>query len=130
MAVASLSLHYLPDWSGPLAELRRVLRPGGRLVVSVPHPAAHLVNHPDEDHFALTEYSETFSFAGRESTLTYWHRPLSAMTDAFLDAGYRIVRISEPPYDRSAPAELLSPELEAVDAFVCFLFFVLETPRS
>lgn len=32
--VASLVLHYLEDWSGPLAELRRVLKPGGRLIVS------------------------------------------------------------------------------------------------
>ena len=36
--VASLVLHYLEDWSGALAELRRVLKPGGRLMVSVNHP--------------------------------------------------------------------------------------------
>ena len=29
--IASLVLHYLEDWTAPLAELRRVLRPGGRL---------------------------------------------------------------------------------------------------
>ncbi|CAA9258066.1 MAG: hypothetical protein AVDCRST_MAG41-2273, partial [uncultured Corynebacteriales bacterium] len=33
--VASLVLHYLRDWTAPLAELRRVLRPGGRLILSV-----------------------------------------------------------------------------------------------
>ena len=38
--VASLVLHYLEDWSGPLTELRRVLKPGGRLMVSVNHPPA------------------------------------------------------------------------------------------
>ena len=36
--VASLVLHYLEDWSGPLAELHRVLKPGGRLLLSVNHP--------------------------------------------------------------------------------------------
>jgi ubiquinone/menaquinone biosynthesis C-methylase UbiE len=36
--VASLVLHYLEDWSAPLAELRRVLKPGGRLIASVNHP--------------------------------------------------------------------------------------------
>ena len=30
--IACLVLHYLQDWTAPLAELRRVLRPGGRLL--------------------------------------------------------------------------------------------------
>lgn len=29
LVVASLVLHYLEDWAGPLAQMRRVLRPGG-----------------------------------------------------------------------------------------------------
>lgn len=128
VAVASLVLHYLEDWAAPLAELRRVLRPGGRLVVSVPHPAAYLVNHPDADYFAVTQYSETFTFSGREAALTYWHRPLHAMTDAFTAAGYRIAVVSEPPYAVDTPPELLPPELGDRQAFVCFLFFVLEAP--
>ncbi|WP_372497093.1 class I SAM-dependent methyltransferase [Pseudonocardia humida] len=36
--VASLVLHYLEDWTAPLAELRRVLRPAGRLIASVEAP--------------------------------------------------------------------------------------------
>jgi ubiquinone/menaquinone biosynthesis C-methylase UbiE len=38
--IACLVLHYLQDWTAPLAELRRVLKPGGRLIVAVDHPAA------------------------------------------------------------------------------------------
>ncbi len=37
---ASLVLHYLEDWGPALAELRRVLKPSGRLIVSVNHPFA------------------------------------------------------------------------------------------
>ena len=36
---ASLVLHYLEDWGPALAELRRVLKPGGRLIVSVSIPS-------------------------------------------------------------------------------------------
>lgn len=125
--VASLCLHYLEDWAPPLAELRRVLRPGGRLILSVPHPSAYLVNYPDSDYFAVTQYSETFNFAGQEGTLTYWHRPLHAMTDAFTNAGFRISVVSEPPYASDTPREILPPALEDKRAFICFLFFVLET---
>lgn len=38
VVVASLVLHYLDDWAGLLAQVHRVLRPGGRLVLSVHHP--------------------------------------------------------------------------------------------
>ena len=37
--VAWLVLHYLEDWAPTLAELRRVLRPGGRLIAAVDHPS-------------------------------------------------------------------------------------------
>ena len=52
--VASLVLHYLEDWSGPLAELHRVLKPGGRLIVSVNHPVIREVVYPDDDYFATS----------------------------------------------------------------------------
>jgi SAM-dependent methyltransferase len=126
--VASLCLHYLEDWTAPLAELRRVLRPGGRLILSVPHPSAYLVNYPDSDYFAVTKYSETFTFDGQDETMTYYHRPLHAMTDAFTGAGFRISVISEPPYATDTPQELLPPGLGDHTAFVCFLFFTLEAP--
>jgi SAM-dependent methyltransferase len=44
--IASLVLHYLEDWAGPLAELRRVLTPGGRLIVSVDHPIVFKLVNP------------------------------------------------------------------------------------
>src|SRR5579871_1482044 len=33
--IACSVLHYLKDWTDPLAELRRVLKPGGRLIAAV-----------------------------------------------------------------------------------------------
>ena len=58
LVVASLSLHYVKDWASALAELRRVLEPGGRLVVSIIHPTVYAVVYPEADYFALTQYSE------------------------------------------------------------------------
>lgn len=60
--IASLVLHYLEDWSGPLAELRRVLRPGGRLVVAVNHPVIRPVVCPDEDYFVIGERTSFLCF--------------------------------------------------------------------
>lgn len=123
--VASLVLHYLEDWSGALAELRRVLRPGGRLVVVVNHPVIRPVVYPDDDYFAITPYTEDYTFDGQTAYLTFWHRPLHAMTDAFTAAGFRISVISEPPFAPDTPREVLPPDIGDRTAFLCFLFFVL-----
>jgi SAM-dependent methyltransferase len=123
--VASLVLHYLEDWSGPLAELRRVLKPGGRLILAVNHPVIRPVAYPDEDYFRTSSYTEDYTFDGQTAYLTFWHRPLHAMTDAFARAGFTISVVSEPPFLPETPRELLPPGLGDRTSFLCFLFFVL-----
>lgn len=126
VAVASLVLHYLPDWSSPLAELRRVLGTGGRLLVSVNHPGAFPIVHPDLQYFGITEYTEDYDFDGTTVDLTFFHRPLSAMAESFADAGFRIVGIYEPPADPDTPAGVLPTGLQPGGQFIGFLFFDLE----
>ncbi|WP_436501176.1 class I SAM-dependent methyltransferase [Actinokineospora sp. HUAS TT18] len=125
--VAALVLHYLEDWAAPLAELRRVLKPGGRLIVVVNHPAIFKLMYPEGDYFATSKWSDEFTFNGQKAVLSFWHRPLHAMTDAFTAAGFRTAVISEPP--TSPEARELFPEEMArfpSGAFLSFLFFVLE----
>ena len=124
--VCSLVLHYLRDWSAPLAELRRVLRPGGRLVLAVNHPRILEASDPDADYFSVTSFTDDHDVDGVTVDLTYWHRPLSAMSRELTDAGFRIAVIDEPPVAPDTPEELLPPGLPASRSFVCFLFFVLD----
>lgn len=125
--VACLVLHYLEDWTAPLAELRRVLTPGGRLIVAVGHPfAASFLAGPDANYFATRKSSEEWTLGGQSALMTFWHRPLHAMTDAFTTAGFRIAVISE-PHPAPGAHELFPDILKSADsAFLCFLFFVLQ----
>jgi SAM-dependent methyltransferase len=129
--VASLVLHYLEDWTAPLAELRRVLKPGGRLIVSVNHPiAGHALVRPGADYWATYQWSDEITTSSGESyVLTNWHRPLPAMIDAFTASGFRIAVISEPRPALDTPRELLPDFLQDKprgSGFLCFLFFVLQ----
>ena len=133
--VASQVLHYLKDWGPTLAELHRVLRPGGRLIVSEEHPTALFLSDRlsggDREYFGVHERTEEWTLGGRTAELTFWDRPLHAMTDAFAAAGFRIAAISEP-----APApEAFDrfPEIRRHESgrFLAFLLFVLvaDPPR-
>ncbi|MFF3209168.1 class I SAM-dependent methyltransferase [Streptomyces sp. NPDC002886] len=126
--VASLVLHYLEDWGPTLAELRRVLRPGGRLIASVDHPfVAYTIQDPRPDYFAAGSYSFDWTFIGTAVPMTFWRKSLHAMTGAFAAAGFRLSVISEPQPDPAA-RELFPDGFQDLASTPCFLFFVVEAP--
>ena len=127
---ASLVLHYLEDWGPALAELRRVLTPGGRLIASVNHPFRENLWHREiglkPDYFATYDYVTEWTVGGEAALLRFWTRPLHAMTGAFTAAGFRISVISEPAVAPDTPRELLPDDISDTGRFLCFLFFVLQ----
>lgn len=128
--VASLVLHYLEDWGPTLAELRRVLRPGGRLIASVDHPfVAYTIHDPRPDYFATTRYTSEWRINGQSVPMRFWRRPLHAMTGALTTAGFRLSAISEPQPDPAA-RELFPDDFPDFATQPNFLFLVAETPRS
>ncbi|MEU5002276.1 class I SAM-dependent methyltransferase [Streptomyces sp. NPDC021622] len=128
--VASLVLHYLEDWGLTPAELRRVLRPGGRLIASVDHPVvAYTFQDPRPDYFAITSYTFDWTFNGQSVPMKFWRRPLHAMTDAFTIAGFRLAAISEPQPDPAA-RELFPDGFHDLSTKPNLLFFVVEVPPS
>ena len=123
LVVVSLALHYVEDWASALTELRRVLKPGGRLTVSIIHPMIYAIVYPDADYFALTRYSEDYDYGDQTVWMTYWHRPLQDVLNSFIGAGFRVMAVTEPPPAEGTPAELL-PHPDG-RPFICFLFFEL-----
>ena len=101
-----------------------MLKPGGRLIMSVNHPIIFKLLYRDADYFATVKHSEEYTFNGQKAMLTYWHRPLHAMTDAFTAAGFRISVINE-PQPVPAARELFPDDFHILNTFPSFLFFVL-----
>lgn len=128
LVIASLVLHYLKDWGPTLAEFRRVLAPGGRLIASVDHPiVAYTIFDSRPNYFATTSYTFEWTLGGRTVPITLWRRPLHAMLDALAEAGLHLVSIHEPQPDPSVRE--LDPEgFERLTTRPAFLFFVVEAP--
>ncbi|PZG20064.1 class I SAM-dependent methyltransferase [Nonomuraea aridisoli] len=126
--MASLVLHYLEDWGPTLSEMRRVLSPGGRLIVSVDHPliilAMHRMAGRKISYFATNNWTEEWTLGGQTAQMSFWHRPLHAMTDAFTTAGFRLATISE-PLPVPAARDLFPDDYRLLATTPSFLFFVL-----
>jgi SAM-dependent methyltransferase len=103
LAVASMSLLNMDDLDGTVAEVARILRPGGRLVFSTVHPANSLKPlggfDEREGYFATYAYAETRSRGGLSMTFHDTHRPLSDYTGAVERAGLLIEAVREPVPD-------------------------------
>jgi SAM-dependent methyltransferase len=126
--VVSLVLHYLEDWGPALAELRRVLKPGGRLLISVDHPFAIHAIHRHEgrrtNYFETYNWTEVWDHTGEPVEMSFWNRPLHAMTNAFATAGFTIAEIAE-PLPLPEAEELFPEDYAALTASPSFLFVVL-----
>jgi SAM-dependent methyltransferase len=97
LAVSALVHHDVTDRIGLLLEVRRVLRPGGALVLST--------THPTDDWLRLGgSYFEVAPFVERWRIgwdVTAWRLPLSQLVDEFADAGFVVERLVEPQPDDS-----------------------------
>ncbi|MBX5156973.1 MULTISPECIES: class I SAM-dependent methyltransferase [unclassified Rhizobium] len=122
LILASLVLHYLPDWSGPLMEFNRLLPQGGRLVFSTHHP---FMDHPSsgrDNYLETYSFDETWQRGEKQIAMRFWHRPLHAMFDALKSAGFQIDIVSEPQPDPGA--RTLFPEAyRSLTMTPRFLFF-------
>jgi SAM-dependent methyltransferase len=125
VVVSALALDYVRDWDGVLAELYRVLRAPGHLVFSVGHPFDEFYDHHGQGNYFDTERVEmTFDWrrVGACVRVPYYRRPLQAMLEPLLGAGFRLERLVEPrptpEFREGDPADYA--KLMRQPGFICF----------
>lgn len=108
-AVACLVFEHIDDLDGALAEVARVLRPGGRFAFFLNHPLLqtpgsgwiddHIID-PPEQYWRIGPYlveTETWEEVEAGVRVRFVHRPIGRYLNALLAAGFRIERVLEPP---------------------------------
>lgn len=90
--VLALVIHHVEDRTAAIRELHRILRPGGRLVVSTGHPTADWLRLGG-DYFRSELVEDVWE---RDWHVRNWRQPLSKTCSEFADGGFLIERIEEP----------------------------------
>ncbi|MFV2123584.1 methyltransferase domain-containing protein [Micromonospora sp. LOL_013] len=91
--VCALMLHHVANRRQLLGELRRVLRPGGWLLISTTHPTADW-RHFGGSYFAVDWVDLPLS--GGPLSIRYQRMTLETFLGELLDAGLRLERFVEP----------------------------------
>lgn len=88
----ALAYHYVNDRLAFLCEARRMLRPGGAMVISTHHPTSDWARLGGS-YFDVSPVTEVWS-KGWE--ITAWRAPLTVLCQEFADAGFLVERLVEP----------------------------------
>lgn len=92
---SSLAFDYVRDWRTLFEELARALRSEGILVCSVGHPFADALYFEPENYFETERVSDTWTSFGDPVEVPTYRRPLAAVLNPLLNAGFTIERIVE-----------------------------------
>lgn len=105
-ATACLVFEHIPDHRPAIAEVARVLRPGGRFVFFLNHPllqcpgSGWVIDHIlEEDYWRVGPYlvpDVTMEELAPGVVLPFVHRPLSDYVNTLAAAGLAIVHMAEP----------------------------------
>ena len=108
-AVACLVFEHIDDLDEALAEVSRVLVPGGRFVFLLNHPLLQTpgsgwiddqIIEPPEQYWRVGPYlpeAETIEEVQKDVFIRFLHRPLSRYVNAALAVGLTLTAMEEPP---------------------------------
>ncbi len=121
VVLCALAMHYVENWDITIQEFHRVLKPSGKLVISIEHPFFEYEYFKAENYFAVEPVKCTWNGFGIPVEIHSFRRPLSACIMPLINNGFSIDEIVEPKPVKAF--EDLDPkhykELMNFPAFMC-----------
>lgn len=126
--VCALAIHYAEDRAVAFAEFRRVLRPGGALVVSTQHPTTDWLRKGGS-YFDVKLETDVWRTESGDQPVRFWREPLSVLCGHATGAGFLIEKVIEPlPADTMR--ERYPEDYRKLTAEPGFLILRLGKPRD
>lgn len=128
--VCSMVLMSIPDWKPAMRACVEALRPGGRFVFALVHPAFEQLLGTWRQHggYRVRRYVEEYEIVGPAAS--DFHRPMSHYLNELAALGCRLLEVAEPGLDPqvAAEAEAAMPGIEALVHLPNFMIVAAEAP--
>lgn len=118
--ISIMSLGYKADLNSVLAELKRITKPHGTILIVLHHPVRKMIKYADFDYFLSGLHTEICEGVER---FNYYHT-IEEYYELIMDSGLRIERILEPKPRLNEPVQVVNHVRE--DLYPHALVFVLQ----
>lgn len=149
---SSFAVHYIRDWATLFADMKRILKPGGRMLFSTIHPGhwgmvmikdrqtdvrTYLMGYSaDPDTQQITVYGDYLNCYEKEDRfmgkihVKYFVRPISHMWRAVTNAGFHIADMIEPKSIQTNVPQEFRAFGQATQKVPYVIIFELQKPES
>ncbi len=126
LVLCALAIHYAADRAATMREFARVLRPGGRCVMSTQHPMWDWIRKGGSYFDVVLETDVWGPWSGGQS-VSYWREPLTATVAAATNAGMLVRGLIE-PLPSPAMAEVSPDDFRKLSEAPAFIILDLLKP--
>lgn len=96
MIVASLAIDYIKDWSIPLSEFHRLLKPKGKFIFTIQHPLGSWNWYRPECAFGVQYVEASWKgFTEEPVTMPDYYRSFEEVINPLITAGFKILRVED-----------------------------------
>lgn len=96
MVVASLAIDYIRDWSVPLSEFHRLLKPKGKFIFTIQHPLGSWNWYKPESAFGVQYVEASWKgFTDEPVTMPDYYRSFEEVINPLIKAGFKILKVED-----------------------------------